>query len=143
MPEQAVAALARGSPVDAAEAFSADAFRGLEVTFKDAKVQEVADAEATAGALRREQVKALIDHHIDDEKWRELLHQAQVVAENGEKEYLLLRFPSTLCTDGSRAINNPPNGDWPKTLRGEAAELYARWRDELSPRGFRSSGARA
>src|SRR5271154_6595547 len=68
--------------------------------------------------------------------WRELLHQARQGAERGEKEYLLLRFPSELCKDGARAINNPPNPDWPKTLQGEAMELYARWRDQLSPRGF-------
>ena len=51
-------------------------------------------------------------------------------------KYLLLRFPSELCTDGARAINNPPNPDWPSTLQGEAMELDARWRDQLSPRGF-------
>jgi hypothetical protein len=78
----------------------------------------------------------LIDKHIDDAKWRELLHRAREVAEHGEKQYLLLRFPSALCTDGSRAINNPPNDSWPQTLRGEAAELYARWHDRLRPRGF-------
>ena len=85
---------------------------------------------------RRERVKVLIDEHIDDTKWRTLLHQARQVPERGEKEYLLLRFPSELCTDGARAINNAPNPDWPNTLQGEAMELYARWRDQLKPRGF-------
>jgi hypothetical protein len=62
-------------------------------------------------------------------KWRELLRQARQAAERGENECLLLRF-------GARAINNPPNSDWTKTLQGEAVELYSRWRDQLSPRGF-------
>ncbi len=26
--------------------------------------------------------------------------------------------------------------DWPKSLRGEAAEIYLRWERELKPRGF-------
>ncbi len=99
-------------------------------------MQHAADIEAADVFQRRERVKALIDRHIDDTKWRELLHQARQGAERGEKEYLLLRFPSELCTDGARAINNPPNLDWPRTLQGEAMELYTRRRDQLSPRGF-------
>jgi hypothetical protein len=41
-----------------------------------------------------------------------------------------------LCTDHGRAINAPQQ-DWPKTLRGEAAEIYLQWEHELKPRGFR------
>ena len=136
MVDENVAAMAHGSPPAGGEGLSADAFRGLVTAFKDAQTQRAADVESGAGAHRREQIKALIDQHIDDTKWRESLHHARQVAERGEKEYLLLRFPSELCTDNARAINNPPNPDWPKTLQGEAMELYARWRDQLSPRGF-------
>jgi hypothetical protein len=35
----------------------------------------------------------------------------------------------------SRAVN-APQPDWPKTLRGEAAELYLRWERDLKPHGF-------
>jgi uncharacterized membrane protein len=136
MTKESAAALARGSLPATGEGLSADAFRGLEKAFKDAQMQHAADVKNAAVIQRREQVKALIDQHIDDTKWQELLHKARQAAERGEKEYLLLRFPSALCTDGVRAINNPPNPDWPKTLRGEAAEFYARWRDQLGPCGF-------
>jgi uncharacterized membrane protein len=136
MAEEGAAALVRGSPPAGGEGLSGDAFRDLAMAFKDARVQHATDVETAAVTQRRERIKALIDQHIGDTKWRELLHQARQVAERGEKEYLLLRFPSELCTDGARAINNPPNSDWPKTLQGEAVELYARWRDQLSPRGF-------
>jgi uncharacterized membrane protein len=136
MAEKDVAALVRGSPPAGGEGLSANAFRGLAMAFKDAQVQHATDVETAAVIERRDRVKALIGQHIDDTKWRELLHQARQIAERGEKEYLLLRFPSELCTDGARAINNPPNPDWPSTLQGEAMELYARWRDQLSPRGF-------
>jgi len=53
----------------------------------------------------------------------------------GETEFLLLRFPSQLCSDSGRAIN-VPDPDWPETLRGEAAEMYLRWERDLRPRGF-------
>ena len=60
------------------------------------------------GAPRRSgashKVKALIDHHISDDGWHDVLHQAREAAEHGEKEQLL-RFPSQLCSDGGRAIN--------------------------------------
>jgi hypothetical protein len=136
MAEESAAAMVRGSPPADGEGLSADAFRGLEAAFEAAQVRHATDVETAAAIQRREQVKALIDQHIDDTTWRTLLHQARQVAERGKKEYLLLRFPSELCTDGARAINNPPNPDWPKTLQGEAMELYARWRDQLRPRGF-------
>jgi hypothetical protein len=45
-----------------------------------------------------------IDHHISDENWRGLMHQARQAAERGEKELLLLRFSSRLCNDAGRAI---------------------------------------
>jgi hypothetical protein len=136
MAEENAGALAHGSRSAGGEGLSAGAFRGLVTAFKDAQMQRAADVKTGAVVQRRERIKTLIDQHIDDTKWRELLHQARQVAEHGEKEYLLLRFPSALCTDNARAINNPPNPDWPKTLQGEAIELYARWRDQLSPRGF-------
>jgi len=60
----------------------------------------------------------LIDQHISDENWRGLMHQA---AEGGEKELLLLRFPSQLCNDAGRAVN-AGELNWPATLRGEASE---------------------
>ena len=95
------------------------------------------EAERRAAAERRQQaVKELIDHHIGDETWRAMLHNARQAAERGQTELMLLRFPSQLCSDHGRAVNAmEPN--WPATLRGEAAELYLRWEHELRPNGFR------
>ncbi|HEX3418801.1 MAG TPA: CBS domain-containing protein [Stellaceae bacterium] len=89
-----------------------------------------------AAEQRRLKVTQLIDHHISDENWRGLLHQARQAAERGEKELLLLRFPSQLCGDAGRAVNaGEPN--WPASLRGEASEIYGRWQRDLRPHGFR------
>ena len=51
----------------------------------------------------------MIEGEITDVAWTELVDQARKAAGRGEKQYLLLRFPSELCTDDARAINNPPN----------------------------------
>jgi hypothetical protein len=81
-------------------------------------------------------VAELIDQHISEEGWRDLLHRARNAAQHGQPEFMLLRFPSQLCSDGGRAIN-VSEGDWPVTLRGMPAELYLRWECELKPDGFR------
>jgi len=110
-------------------------FRQLVVDFEDRKLQQREEALRIAAEQRRRRVAELIDHHISDQGWRGLLQEAREAAEHGRKEFMLLRFPSQLCSDGGRAINvEEPN--WPATLRGEAAEMYLRWEHDLKPRGF-------
>jgi hypothetical protein len=118
---------------------SADSFRGYEQAFKDAQDQSKRDLKTEAAEHRQKQVKAMIEGEITDPAWDELVGQARKAAERGEEQYLLLRFPSELCTDDSRAINNPPDPTWPQTLRGEAAEIYERWHATLRPFGFNLS----
>ena len=93
------------------------------------------EARRAAAEQRRGRVAELIDDHISDNNWRILVHEAREAAERGQKEYMLLRFPSQLCSDGGRAINVTEPG-WPATLHGEAAELYLRWERDLKPHGF-------
>jgi len=83
----------------------------------------------------RSRLAALIDRHVSEANWLSLLHRAHQAAEAGQKEIMLLRFPSLLCRDGGRAVNMASH-DWPQTLRGEPAELYLRWERELRPQGF-------
>jgi len=110
-------------------------FRGLVADQEHEEVHHREEDRRAAARRRQEMVQELVDQHIEDENWRQLLHKAREAAENGQKEMLLLRFPSQLCSDGGRAIN-APEPDWPTTLRGEAAELYLRWEHDLKPRGF-------
>lgn len=59
-------------------------------------------------------------------------------ARRGETSVLAYRFPSEICTDGGRAINNNlPN--WPDTLVGQPREVYGYWRNRLKPAGYRLS----
>jgi CBS domain-containing protein len=115
--------------------FNAGDFRHLVADFAQHEAQDQNAAKRAAIEQRRQETKELIDRHISDGEWRNLLHQARLAAEHGQKEFLLLRFPAALCSDRGRAIN-APEPDWPATLRGEAAELYLRWERDLKPRGF-------
>jgi hypothetical protein len=118
---------------------SAESFRGVEQAFKDAQSQKQQDLKQQAAGVRHDEVEKLIEGKISDAAWDNLVQHARRAAERGEKQYTLLRFPSGVCTDDSRAINNPPNSTWPETLRGEAADIYARWHATLRPLGFNLS----
>jgi len=113
----------------------ATAFRGMVEAHADARRAALRAEEVARRETRAARVAQLRDERLADETWRLLLERALEAAARGEKEFLLLRFPSELCEDGGRMIN-APDPDWPSTLQGPAADIHARWRDELKPRGF-------
>jgi hypothetical protein len=110
-------------------------FRRLVADFENKEGRRREDQRHTAEEERQHQAAELIGKHISEESWRNLIHGARTAAEQGQKEYQLLRFPSDLCSDGGRAVN-APDPDWPSTLRGEAAEVFQRWSHDLKPQGF-------
>ncbi len=114
---------------------SVNDFRYLVARHVDQLVWERRRRREQAEEQRRRNLSRLIDTHISEKGWNGLIHAAREAAERGETEILLLRFPSQLCSDGGRAVN-APDPEWPRTLRGEAAEMYLRWERELRPRGF-------
>jgi hypothetical protein len=119
---------------DDASSTAAD-FQGLVKDFENNETHRREDLHHTAEEERQHQAAELIGTHMSDTSWRNLLHEARTAAEQGLKEFMLLRFPNQLCSDGGRAIN-APEPDWPETLRGEAAEIYLRWSRDLRPQGF-------
>ena len=56
-------------------------------------------------------------------------------AERGAHELLVLRFPSTYCSDGGRRINNFES-DWPDSLQGFGKTAFEFYAKELKPLGF-------
>src|SRR3954452_1348486 len=110
-------------------------FLRLVADHESNEAQHREELHRNAAEERRRRVSELIDRHLSDEGWRNLVHQARIAAEHGKKEFMLLRFPSQLCSDGGRTLN-AGEPDWPATLRGEAAELYLRWERDLKPHGF-------
>ncbi len=132
---QAQAAAPRAAAPEPPKPLSANDFRACVRSYK-ADTFDHKEKEQKAVALeRRRQVKALVDSHVNAQLWKEMLDHAELAARGGETEFLLLQFPSDLCTDGGRMIDVAEPG-WEETLRGEAADLYDRWRKELKPQGF-------
>jgi CBS domain-containing protein len=131
-------AAAAGGHATAEGGLSVADFRGLVSGYEQHKYAEAMAARQAAVQRRSGAVKQLIDEHLGDENWNALLHRAREAAERGEREFQLLRFPGDLCSDGGRAVN-AALPEWPQTLRGEAAEVYVRWQNQLKPRGFHLS----
>lgn len=79
------------------------------------------------------------DHISDDE--RQMIQKLVMNAvNNGKFEALVYSFPSDLCSDSGRAINNRL-AHWPETLQGKAKELYDRYLEVAKPQGFRLKAA--
>jgi hypothetical protein len=100
-------------------------FRNLVADPEHLEIEHREEARRAAAAGRRQQVNELIERHVSDENWRVLLHRAREAAEHSQNEFMLLRFPNQICSDGGRAIN-VAEPDWPATLRGEGAGIYLR-----------------
>jgi hypothetical protein len=54
---------------------------------------------------------------------------------DGKMEAMVYSFPSRLCTDRGRAINNN-DPRWPETLQGKAKEFYDRYSQVARPQGY-------
>jgi len=115
---------------------TAGSFRELVTISEQVVSDDARAAKRLAARERRHQIKAMLLEHLDEEGWAELLDRAQAAAAKGANSFELIRFPCDLCSDGGRKIDVAET-DWPTTLRGEAAEVYARWERELRPVGFR------
>ncbi|HEY2135565.1 MAG TPA: histidine kinase, partial [Xanthobacteraceae bacterium] len=107
-------------------------FRRLVADFENQEVRRREELRHSAEDEGQHKAAELIGKHISEESWRNLLHGARTAAEQGLKEFMLLRSPNQLCSDGGRAVN-APDPDWPTTLRGEAAEVFLRWSHDLKP----------
>ncbi len=55
---------------------------------------------------------------------------------DGKMEAMVYSFPSELCTDSGRAINNN-DPRWPETLQGKAKEFYDRYQEFGKPGGYK------
>ncbi len=85
---------------------------------------------------QQEQIKSLMTPiAIDEERLANFMRRVRQSAERGEHQILILRFPSAMCRDSGRAINNSLPG-WEDTLVGIPQQLLTVWREHLKPLGF-------
>jgi hypothetical protein len=74
-------------------------------------------------------------YEITDEDRERAMMRIRRAFEAGERELMLIKFPSVLCEDGGRRINNHLDG-WQDTLPGVFRKIYQWWERDLAPGGF-------
>ncbi len=91
-------------------------------------------------AKQEEQLRAFTEsfltEHVSDDERAMIQKLVMNAVANGKFEALVYSFPSDLCTDSGRAINNRLV-HWPETLQGKAKELYERYMSIAKPQGFK------
>ena len=115
---------------------TADFLRVLAAGSPERKEQERKAAHDQEALADKRRIKGLLETHLQDAMWNELLSHIQPAAERGEHEFQLLSFPSDLCSDGGRKIRIGDE-DWKDTLQGEAAELSAALEERPAAKGYR------
>jgi hypothetical protein len=97
-----------------------------------------AEAEAAAEAARAERTayaeKVMSYKLTEQDEARAMAKIAKAFAD-GEREVMLAHFPSQICADGGRRINNQLEG-WQDTLPGAFRDVYDWWDTKLKPGGF-------
>jgi hypothetical protein len=74
--------------------------------------------------------------HVTEDEIAMVRRLAANAVKDGKFEAMVYSFPSDLCSDGGRAINNS-DSDWPETLQGKAKEFYERYLKYGKPQGYR------
>jgi len=120
---------------------SADDLRAYMTKTAMAKASKDVDAMQRAEKAKEELIKTLAQPiDLTDDRLHDiiksLLYKLRTAAARGDTELLVMRFPSALCTDHGRKINNGISG-WPDTLVGRPRQAYELWRDRLQPAGYR------
>ena len=101
-----------------------------------ARARELADADRRRAEERSHVQQAFVERQIRADAKERLRAALVAAAERGEDHIQVVTFPSELCTDRGRAINNSePN--WPETLIGFAARTYEFYKIELQPHGYK------
>lgn len=112
--------------------------RELFAAREAAAARRRAEDEALA-ARKRAELKAFTDkvmaYQITPEDEAGALAKIRKAFEDGEREVMLVRFPSAICADGGRRINNHLEG-WQDTLPGVFHRIYEWWERNLQPGGF-------
>lgn len=119
-----------------AQRISAADLRRRMAEIELAKMEET---DAKRRALEEEhmaQVREFLEGRTTADDLERIRHRVAVAIENGQLEIEVLRFPASVLVDKGRAINNA-DPEWPKTLRGKAADFYALFEERAAPLGYK------
>ena len=106
----------------------------LEAQMAELKRQEALRAAKDTQASQFED--DFLKNPVTDNEKAKIRSAVTNAAKAGKYEAMVYSFPSKLCTDGGRAINNN-DPKWPDTLRGKAKAHFERYQSIAKPKGYR------
>ena len=74
--------------------------------------------------------------HVSEDEVALVRRLVTNAVKDGKMEAMVYSFPSDLCSDSGRAINNS-DPRWPETLQGKAREFYERYQEFGKPQGYK------
>ena len=74
--------------------------------------------------------------HVTEDEIAMVRRLVAAAVKDGKFEAMVYSFPSNLCTDSGRAINNN-DPRWPETLQGKAKEFFDRYEQVGRPQGYK------
>jgi hypothetical protein len=77
-----------------------------------------------------------LHQHVTEDEIAMVRRLVMNAVKDGKMEAMVYSFPSDLCTDAGRAINNN-DPRWPETLQGKAREFYDRYQELGKPQGYK------
>jgi hypothetical protein len=115
---------------------SAEKLRMMVIEQQMARMNEAEKAKEAEQARREHFVDDFMNGQVSDEERAMIRNLVINAVKKGELEALVYSFPSSLCTDDGRAINNL-RPEWPETLQGKAREIYDLYETVAKPAGYR------
>jgi hypothetical protein len=104
------------------------------------KEMEKVDAERKAREVGERKLaeftRDFMTNHVSEDEIAMVRRLVMNAVKDGKLEAMVYSFPSTLCTDSGRAINNN-DPRWPETLQGKAKELFESYEELARPRGYK------
>ena len=104
------------------------------------KEMDKMDTERKAREAEEQRLSAFtrdfLHQHVSGDEIAMVRRLVMNAVKDGKMEAMVYSFPSDLCSDSGRAINNgAPN--WPETLQGKAKEFFDRYEQMAKPQGYR------
>ncbi len=80
--------------------------------------------------------QSFLHKHVSEDEIAMVRRLVANAVKDGKMEAMVYSFPSDLCTDSGRAINNNDPA-WPETLQGKAKEFFERYQQFGKPQGYK------
>ena len=104
------------------------------------KEMDKMDTERKAREAEEQKLQKLtadfLHQHVNEQEIAMVRRLVANAVKDGKMEAMVYSFPSDLCTDSGRAINNN-DPRWPETLQGKAKEFFERYEEFGKPQGYR------